>query len=187
MTADDKTRANVSAVKLPDDVMAANLAFVSYCDEKQIPDDAAAEELNAHWVPFCAGYCAAWQAASHQKQQAGAGLVMANGTPLIDYLKDTFETGMTNCDWTEGYEECKRHLFKILGPQLSAQPPATQPAPQALEPVAWVSSETLQFKPQGPKEQYRFLCARVQRPDYEVPLYTADQIKQLADQMRGGE
>lgn len=47
-----------------------------------------------------------------------------------------------------------------------------KPEQVAAGPVAWMSSESLAFQPKGEKEQYRFLVARVQRPDFDVPLFT---------------
>ena len=45
-------------------------------------------------------------------------LIMADGTPLYDYLKNAVSDTESTDEWTRGYEECKRRLFTILGPQL---------------------------------------------------------------------
>jgi hypothetical protein len=51
--------------------------------------------------------------------------VMADGkTKLSDYLEDAAPETMEMDDWTKGYEECRRRLFKIVGYQLRA--PAQQ-------------------------------------------------------------
>ena len=45
-------------------------------------------------------------------------LRMADGTPLYDYLRNAVPESTPMDDWTRGFEECKRRLFDIVGPQL---------------------------------------------------------------------
>ena len=45
-------------------------------------------------------------------------IMMMDGTPLYDYLRDAVPESTPMDEWTKGYEECRRRLFKIIGPQL---------------------------------------------------------------------
>jgi len=47
-------------------------------------------------------------------------LRMADGTPLSEYLANAEPEDTDMDDWTRGYEECKRRLHRIIGPQLAA-------------------------------------------------------------------
>lgn len=55
--------------------------------------------------------------------------VMGDGkTKLSDYLENAVPEETIMDDWTRGYEECKRRLFKIVGHQLRAQASSAVPA-----------------------------------------------------------
>jgi hypothetical protein len=73
-----------------------------------------------------------WQArAALKAAQPVPRLVMADGSPLLDYLNVPPDSPQTD-EWTAGYHEARRRLYKILAPQLA-------PAPQEpAEPVARV-------------------------------------------------
>ena len=52
--------------------------------------------------------------------------VMADGkTRLSDYLESVVSESVIMDDWTKGYEECKRRLYKIVGHQLRQLTPQT--------------------------------------------------------------
>lgn len=46
------------------------------------------------------------------------GLVMANGSPLLDYLNVGDDQPDID-EWTKGYHEARRRLYRILAPQLT--------------------------------------------------------------------
>lgn len=48
-------------------------------------------------------------------------LVMADGSPFADYLRNTVPEDTPMDDWTKGYETCKRRLAAILLPQMEAK------------------------------------------------------------------
>jgi hypothetical protein len=95
-------------------------------------------------IDFChdGNIASVWQASHSDKverifaigntveQTHGAMPVMADGkTTLYGYLKDAVSDDVVMDDWTKGYEECKRRLFKIVGEQLQALNAAPQPSP----------------------------------------------------------
>jgi hypothetical protein len=49
----------------------------------------------------------------------GDGLVMLDGSPLLDYL-NVGEDDPNTDDWTRGYHEARRRLYRILEPQIRA-------------------------------------------------------------------
>jgi hypothetical protein len=49
----------------------------------------------------------------------GDGLVMLDGSPLLDYLNVGGDDPNTD-DWTRGYHEARRRLYRILEPQIRA-------------------------------------------------------------------
>lgn len=58
------------------------------------------------------------KASKEQSVRRAAELVMADGSLFLDYLKDAASRDTPMDEWTAGYEECKRRLLTILGPQL---------------------------------------------------------------------
>lgn len=46
------------------------------------------------------------------------GLVMADGSPLLDYLNVPDDPPGTD-EWTKGYHEARRRLYRILAPQIA--------------------------------------------------------------------
>jgi hypothetical protein len=47
------------------------------------------------------------------------GLVMADGSPLLDYLNVGDDSPETD-EWTKGFHEARRRLYRILAPQIAA-------------------------------------------------------------------
>jgi hypothetical protein len=103
--------------------------------------EAAFRPLQPNWTfedDGCGGYhhgstdwaWQGWQArAALKAAQPVPRLVMADGSPLLDYLNVPPDSPQTD-EWTAGYHEARRRLYKILAPQLA-------PAPQEpAEPVA---------------------------------------------------
>lgn len=74
-------------------------------------------------------------AAPPAAQQAPSEPLMADGeTKLSDYLESALPETHPMDEWTQGFEECRRRLFRIVGPQLraalSAQQAGVQEAPR---------------------------------------------------------
>jgi hypothetical protein len=64
------------------------------------------------------------------------GLVMADGSPLLDYLNVGDDPPETD-EWTKGYHEARRRLYRILAPQLAASGVLASDEPQRKELFSW--------------------------------------------------